>query len=102
MNFDQGYAYTFITEDQARYAGDIIKALELSGNPIPPDLEKLWADFKDQQKAVSNSFFCRGLGPGLVPVYAHVSSCPVYTYGSPPWEHVCAWLSVSVTSRLGF
>lgn len=55
MYFDQGYAYTFITEDQARYAGDIIKALELSGNPIPPDLEKLWADFKDQQKAVSNS-----------------------------------------------
>ncbi|TRZ22106.1 hypothetical protein HGM15179_005010 [Zosterops borbonicus] len=48
---NKGYAYTFITEDQARYAGDIIKALELSGNPIPPDLEKLWADFKDQQKA---------------------------------------------------
>ncbi|XP_039557537.1 probable ATP-dependent RNA helicase DDX46 [Passer montanus] len=48
---NKGYAYTFITEDQARYAGDIIKALELSGNPIPSDLEKLWADFKDQQKA---------------------------------------------------
>ncbi|XP_023370480.1 probable ATP-dependent RNA helicase DDX46 [Otolemur garnettii] len=29
MGFEpQGYAYTFITEDQARYAGDIIKALE--------------------------------------------------------------------------
>lgn len=49
----QGYAYTFITEDQARYAGDIIKALELSGTAVPPDLEKLWSDFKDQQKAVS-------------------------------------------------
>ncbi|KAM9373380.1 putative ATP-dependent RNA helicase DDX46 [Phaethornis superciliosus] len=48
---NKGYAYTFITEDQARYAGDIIKALELSGNPIPADLEKLWANFKDQQKA---------------------------------------------------
>ncbi|XP_010071716.1 PREDICTED: probable ATP-dependent RNA helicase DDX46 [Pterocles gutturalis] len=48
---NKGYAYTFITEDQARYAGDIIKALELSGTPIPTDLEKLWADFKDQQKA---------------------------------------------------
>uniref|UniRef100_A0A8B9BK15 Probable ATP-dependent RNA helicase DDX46 n=1 Tax=Anser brachyrhynchus TaxID=132585 RepID=A0A8B9BK15_9AVES len=48
---NKGFAYTFITEDQARYAGDIIKALELSGNPIPTDLEKLWADFKDQQKA---------------------------------------------------
>ncbi|XP_067422442.1 probable ATP-dependent RNA helicase DDX46 isoform X2 [Emydura macquarii macquarii] len=48
---NKGYAYTFITEDQARYAGDIIKALELSGNPIPAELEKLWSDFKDQQKA---------------------------------------------------
>lgn len=50
--FFQGYAYTFITEDQVRYAGDIIKALELSGSPVPPELEQLWASFKDQQKAV--------------------------------------------------
>lgn len=51
-SFFQGYAYTFITEDQVRYAGDIIKALELSGSPVPPELEQLWASFKDQQKAV--------------------------------------------------
>ncbi|XP_029029312.1 probable ATP-dependent RNA helicase DDX46 [Betta splendens] len=48
---NKGYAYTFITEDQVRYAGDIIKALELSGAPVPPELEQLWASFKDQQKA---------------------------------------------------
>ncbi|XP_069754507.1 probable ATP-dependent RNA helicase DDX46 isoform X2 [Narcine bancroftii] len=48
---NKGYAYTFITEEQARYAGDIIKALELSGNCVPPELEKLWNDFKEQQKA---------------------------------------------------
>ncbi|KAK5619052.1 putative ATP-dependent RNA helicase ddx46 [Crenichthys baileyi] len=48
---NKGYAYTFITEDQARYAGDIIKALELSSSPVPPELEQLWASFKDQQKA---------------------------------------------------
>ncbi|XP_078267520.1 putative ATP-dependent RNA helicase DDX46 isoform X1 [Rhinoraja longicauda] len=48
---NKGFAYTFITEEQARYAGDIIKALELSGNSIPPELEKLWTDFKEQQKA---------------------------------------------------
>lgn len=51
-SFFQGYAYTFITEDQVRYAGDIIKALELSGSTVPPELEQLWASFKDQQKAV--------------------------------------------------
>ncbi|XP_062976821.1 probable ATP-dependent RNA helicase DDX46 isoform X2 [Elgaria multicarinata webbii] len=48
---NKGYAYTFITEDQARYAGDIIKAFELSGTSVPSELEKLWNDFKDQQKA---------------------------------------------------
>ncbi|XP_074528409.1 putative ATP-dependent RNA helicase DDX46 isoform X1 [Halichoeres trimaculatus] len=48
---NKGYAYTFITEDQVRYAGDIIKALELSGAPVPSELEQLWASFKDQQKA---------------------------------------------------
>nr|XP_015816985.2 probable ATP-dependent RNA helicase DDX46 [Nothobranchius furzeri] len=48
---NKGYAYTFITEDQARYAGDIIKALELSSSPVPPELEQLWASFKDRQKA---------------------------------------------------
>ncbi|XP_014833254.1 PREDICTED: probable ATP-dependent RNA helicase DDX46 isoform X1 [Poecilia mexicana] len=48
---NKGYAYTFITEDQARYAGDILKALELSGSAVPPELEQLWASFKDQQKA---------------------------------------------------
>ncbi|XP_071399175.1 probable ATP-dependent RNA helicase DDX46 isoform X4 [Centroberyx affinis] len=48
---NKGFAYTFITEDQVRYAGDIIKALELSGSPVPVELEQLWASFKDQQKA---------------------------------------------------
>ncbi|XP_066501752.1 probable ATP-dependent RNA helicase DDX46 isoform X2 [Hoplias malabaricus] len=48
---NKGYAYTFITEEQARYAGDIIKALELSGSAVPPELERLWITFKEQQKA---------------------------------------------------
>lgn len=52
---NKGYAYTFITEEQVRYAGDIIKALELSGSPVPPELEQLWASFKDQQKAEGKS-----------------------------------------------
>ncbi|TNN39441.1 putative ATP-dependent RNA helicase DDX46 [Liparis tanakae] len=48
---NKGFAYTFITDDQVRYSGDIIKALELSCSPVPPELEKLWAGYKDQQKA---------------------------------------------------
>ncbi|XP_026051248.1 probable ATP-dependent RNA helicase DDX46 isoform X2 [Carassius auratus] len=52
---NKGYAYTFITEEQARYAGDIIKALELSGSSVPSELEMLWANFKEQQKAEGKS-----------------------------------------------
>ncbi|XP_075457258.1 putative ATP-dependent RNA helicase DDX46 isoform X1 [Ascaphus truei] len=48
---NKGYAFTFITEEQARHAGDIIKALELSGTLVPAELEKLWCEFKDLQKA---------------------------------------------------
>uniref|UniRef100_A0A8C1LPF6 Probable ATP-dependent RNA helicase DDX46 n=1 Tax=Cyprinus carpio TaxID=7962 RepID=A0A8C1LPF6_CYPCA len=52
---NKGYAYTFITEEQARYAGDILKALELSGSAVPPELELLWTNFKEQQKAEGKS-----------------------------------------------
>ncbi|KAM3868781.1 putative ATP-dependent RNA helicase DDX46 [Diretmus argenteus] len=48
---NKGFAYTFITAEQVRYAGDIIKALELSGSQVPTELEQLWGSFKDQQKA---------------------------------------------------
>ncbi|XP_062867669.1 probable ATP-dependent RNA helicase DDX46 isoform X2 [Trichomycterus rosablanca] len=52
---NKGYAYTFITENQVRYAGDLIRALELSGSAVPPELEQLWASFKEQQKAEGKS-----------------------------------------------
>lgn len=52
---NKGYAYTFITGGQVRYAGDIIKALELSGSAVPPELELLWTNFKEQQKAEGKS-----------------------------------------------
>lgn len=50
---NKGYAFTFITPEQERYAGDIIKALELSGATVNADLEKLWNDYKERAKAVS-------------------------------------------------
>ncbi|KAL5018688.1 hypothetical protein ScPMuIL_004410 [Solemya velum] len=48
---NEGFACTFITPDQEKYAGDIVKALELSGGTIPPELEKLWNDYKERAKA---------------------------------------------------
>lgn len=50
---NKGFAFTFITPEQERYAGDIIKALELSGASVNSDLEKLWNDYKERAKAVS-------------------------------------------------
>uniref|UniRef100_A0A8C4NGM0 ATP-dependent RNA helicase PRP5/DDX46/KHDC4 KH domain-containing protein n=1 Tax=Eptatretus burgeri TaxID=7764 RepID=A0A8C4NGM0_EPTBU len=51
----QGFAYTFITNSQERYSGDIIKALELANTPLPADLEKLWGDFKEKQQSEGKS-----------------------------------------------
>lgn len=48
---NKGYSYTFITPDQGKYAGDVIKALELSGNQIPENLQKLWDEYKAKQEA---------------------------------------------------
>lgn len=48
---NKGFAYTFITPEQERYTGEIIRALELSETPIPDDLNKLWNDYKERAKA---------------------------------------------------
>ncbi|CAL1266357.1 unnamed protein product [Larinioides sclopetarius] len=47
---NKGYAYTFVTQEQGRYAGDIIRALEQSSNPVPEDLQKLWDEYKLKQE----------------------------------------------------
>lgn len=49
---NKGTAYTFITPEQVRYAGDIIKALELSESPVPDNLRKWWEEYKKQAEAV--------------------------------------------------
>ena len=48
-----GYSNTFITPEQTRSAGDIIKAFELSESEIPPALQKLWDQYKETAQAVS-------------------------------------------------
>ncbi|CAF3829698.1 unnamed protein product, partial [Rotaria sp. Silwood1] len=40
-----GYAYTFLTPAQERYAGNIIEALKTSGAYIPEELILLWNDY---------------------------------------------------------
>ena len=43
---NKGFAYTFVTPDQERNAGDIIKAFESAGLPIPEALQEIWNKYK--------------------------------------------------------
>jgi ATP-dependent RNA helicase DDX46/PRP5 len=50
---NKGFAYTFITPDQQRAAGDIIKAMEQSETPVPVELQNLWDQYKSKLAAVN-------------------------------------------------
>lgn len=50
---NKGYAYTFITPEQERYSGDIIRAFELAGVPVPDQLRAFFEGYKAKQLAVS-------------------------------------------------
>ncbi len=43
---NRGFATTFLTPEQGRYAGDIIKAMELSDALVPAELRQLWDQYK--------------------------------------------------------
>ncbi|KAI9016328.1 P-loop containing nucleoside triphosphate hydrolase protein [Phycomyces nitens] len=63
---NKGTAYTFITPDQERYAVDILKALRLSGQPIPPDVQMLADRFQEKvhtgkERMASSGFGGKGL-----------------------------------------
>lgn len=47
-----GYAYTFLTLEQERFAGDIMRALETSGTPVPEELLALWESYKKKMEAM--------------------------------------------------
>ncbi|GAB6018834.1 putative ATP-dependent RNA helicase ddx46 [Chamberlinius hualienensis] len=48
---NKGFAYTFLTPDQEKHAGDIIKALDLSGTPVPPEVQAIWDAYKLKQES---------------------------------------------------
>lgn len=48
---NKGFAYTFITPEQERYSGDIIRAFELASVPVPDALRNLWEIYKNKQEA---------------------------------------------------
>lgn len=48
---NKGFAWTFLSHEQGRYAGEIIRALDLSGAEVPGDLRALWDEYKTSQEA---------------------------------------------------
>eukprot|EP00124_Ichthyophonus_hoferi_P002829 Ihof_evm9s212 gene=Ihof_evmTU9s212 len=48
---NKGVAFTFVTPEQDRYAGELIKALELSFANVNQELRDLWASFKAKKEA---------------------------------------------------
>lgn len=46
-----GVAWTFVTPEQGNFAGEIIRALELSDAKVPEELQTLWDSYKTQQEA---------------------------------------------------
>ncbi|KAJ3084183.1 pre-mRNA processing RNA-helicase, partial [Quaeritorhiza haematococci] len=59
---NKGTAYTFITPEQDRYAVDILKALKLSGAPVPDDLQKLADEFIAKVKSGNAKYSGSGFG----------------------------------------
>lgn len=51
---NKGFAYTLISPDQERCAGDLIRALETSNVPVPETLRTMWLRYQAKQAAVSN------------------------------------------------
>ncbi|CAO3635620.1 unnamed protein product [Cunninghamella blakesleeana] len=59
---NKGTAYTFITPSQERYALDICKALRLSGQEVPEDLQNLTDTFQDKVKSGEERMASSGFG----------------------------------------
>jgi ATP-dependent RNA helicase DDX46/PRP5 len=59
---NKGTAYTFITPDQDRYAMDICKALKMSNQQIPADLQELADSFQNKVKEGSERASGSGFG----------------------------------------
>lgn len=63
----KGTSFTFVTSEQGRHAGDIIKALESSAAVVPDELRKVWQDYTEERKAegktvIQNSGFTGNKG----------------------------------------
>ena len=74
---NKGYAYTFLTSDQKRYAGHIIKALELSATPVPDELNEMWNDYVKEMELVGFFIDFANYSMCLLRIYSQQHDCNV-------------------------
>jgi ATP-dependent RNA helicase DDX46/PRP5 len=48
---EKGTAITFVTPEQSKYSIDLVKALKMSNQPVPEDLQKMSSEFLEAVKA---------------------------------------------------
>lgn len=48
---NKGFAYTFVTPEQEKYSGDLIRAFEQASVVVPENLRQLWEKYKSKQEA---------------------------------------------------
>lgn len=47
---NKGWAFTFITNDQPKFAGEVIRAMELSDTPVPEEIKKFYEEYKQKME----------------------------------------------------
>jgi len=62
---NSGTAYTFITQAESKYAGDVAKAFEAQGlKKAPPEVDELWKEYKAERKKAGKVLMLKGSGFG--------------------------------------
>ncbi|KAG9658788.1 P-loop containing nucleoside triphosphate hydrolase protein, partial [Aureobasidium melanogenum] len=59
---EKGTAITFVTPEQSKYSVDLVKALKMSNQPVPEDLQKMASDFLERVKAGKEKGAAIGFG----------------------------------------
>ncbi|KAI4729191.1 P-loop containing nucleoside triphosphate hydrolase protein [Aureobasidium sp. EXF-10728] len=59
---EKGTAITFVTPEQSKYSVDLVKALKMSNQPVPEDLQKMSTEFLERVKAGKEKGAAIGFG----------------------------------------
>lgn len=99
---NKGYAWTFLTPEQGRYAGDVLRAYELAGANPPPELRALWERYKLAQEKDGKKVHTGGgfSGKGKLTFTKYVRTFCRLKYWIVSWFKSCVPLMLKDEYRL--